>query len=514
MVRTTGAARPGTAPRLAGQIRMPAHGTVLPHLDEISLRALPSQRRALSAVREDDVLAVVGSAVGAAGLAWIVFTQLAPFSGALGALVVWYLTFLVNYAVLIGMRESRQVVIDRVVAAVILSLAGLLVVGLVFVLVYVVNRARAVLPHPNFYVEDLSVTGPLQPLSEGGIWHGIVGTVEQIAIALVITIPLGLITAIYLHEFRSPVSRVVRTIVEAMTALPSIVAGLFIYTTWILTLGNEKSGFAAALALSIMMLPIIIRASDVVLRLVPASLTEASLALGAGQWRTIWHVTLPTARSGLATAIILGTARGIGETSPVLLTAGYAQAVNYDPLHGPQSSLPLLVFMLFGSPQDTMRIRAFGAATVLLTLVLGLFVTARSVGGRGPGQLTRRQSARRAAGSRQDAERFLARFVDPSVTDGPTAPPVTMPVSGTVPSFMPAAAPGVSARPARSAPPPPTVLLDLGDLRDFSGLTAPDVPDAAADPSDDDPSDDETPDDETPDDEMSESDLDDPKETS
>ena len=493
MVKAPTGTRTGAAPRVGGQIRMPAHGTVLPHLDEISLRSLPSRRRALSAVREDDVLAVVGAAVGSAGLTWIVFTQLAPFSGALGALVVWYLMFLVNYAVLIGMRESRQVVIDRVVAAVILSLAGLLVVGLVFVLVYVVSRARAVLPHLNFYTEDLSVTGPLQPLTEGGIWHGIVGTVEQIAIALVITIPLGLVTAVYLHEFHTPVSTVVRTIVEAMTALPSIVAGLFIYTTWILTLGNDKSGFAAALALSIMMLPIIIRASDVVLRLVPASLTEASLALGAGQWRTIWHVTLPTARSGLATAIILGTARGIGETSPVLLTAGYAQAVNYDPFHGPQSSLPLLVFMLFGSPQDTMRIRSFGAATVLLTLVLGLFVTARTIGGRGPGQLTRRQAARRAAGSRQDAERFLARFVQVPVADERSAPTSPVGVAGEVPAFMPAAAPGVSANPTRSAPPPPTVLLDLGDLRDFSGLADPDDPggtDRPADPEDTDDTDD------------------------
>jgi phosphate transport system permease protein len=477
MVRTSVEAGPrATAARLGGQIRMPAHGTVLPHLDEISLRSLPSRRRALSAVREDDVLAVVGAGVGSAGFTWILFTQLAPFSGALGALVVWYLMFLVDYAVLIGMRESRQVVIDRVVAAVILSLAGLLVVGLVFVLVYVVNRALAVLPHLNFYAEDLSVTGPLQPLTEGGIWHGIVGTVEQITIALVITIPLGLITAVYLHEFHTPVSTVVRTIVEAMTALPSIVAGLFIYATWILTLGNEKSGFAAALALSIMMLPIIIRASDVVLRLVPASLTEASLALGAGQWRTIWHVTLPTARSGLATAIILGTARGIGETSPVLLTAGFAQATNYDPLHGPQSSLPLLVFMLFGSPQDTMRIRAFGAATVLLILVLGLFITARTIGGRGPGQLTRRQAARRAAGSRQDAERFLARFAEVPSAEGQAAPTAPVTVVGDVPAYLPAAAPGVSAKPIRSAPPPPTVLLDLGDLRDFSGLTEADDP--------------------------------------
>ena len=111
-------------------------------------------------------------------------------------------------------------------------------------------------------------------------------------------------------------ARVVRTVVEAMTALPSIVAGLFIYTVLILGLGFPRSGFAAAMALSVMMLPIIARASDVVLRVVPGGLREASLALGASRWRTVWHVVLPTARPGLATALILGVARGIGETSP------------------------------------------------------------------------------------------------------------------------------------------------------------------------------------------------------
>ena len=107
-----------------------------------------------------------------------------------------------------------------------------------------------------------------------------------------------------------------------MTALPSILAGLFIFATWILILGFERSGLAASIAVSIMMLPIIIRSADVVLRLVPGNLREASAALGAPQWRTVWHVVLPTARSGLATAVILGVARGVGETAPVLLTVG------------------------------------------------------------------------------------------------------------------------------------------------------------------------------------------------
>ena len=197
-----------------------------------------------------------------------------------------------------------------------------------------------------------------------------------------------------------------RTVVEAMTALPSIIAGLFIYAFYILTFHGPKSGFAAALALTVMMLPIIIRAADVVLRLVPGSLKEASLALGAGQWRTLWHVTLPTARSGLATAVILGMARGIGETSPVLLTAGVTPYVNHNPFEGPQVSLPLQTLLMTRSPYKPYIARGFGAAAVLMMIVLVLFILARKIGGRGPGNLTKRQLARAVAASRRDMVRL------------------------------------------------------------------------------------------------------------
>ncbi|MGW1973808.1 phosphate ABC transporter permease PstA [Streptomyces tubercidicus] len=255
----------------------------------------------------------------------------------------------------------------------------------------------------------MSSTGPLQPLTEGGVKHAIVGTLEQITIALAITVPLGLACAVFLNEVPGGYARFVRTIVEAMTALPSIVAGLFIYATVILILGLEKSGFAAALALSVMMLPIIIRAADVVIRLVPSSLREASYALGAGQWRTVWTVVLPTARSGLTTAVILGTARGIGETSPVLLTAGFTAGLNTNPLSGPQTSLPLATFSLVGSPQPALIARGFGAAALLLALVVLLFVLARAIGGRGPGELSRGQQHRRVLASQRDVVRMSAR---------------------------------------------------------------------------------------------------------
>jgi phosphate transport system permease protein len=379
----------------------------------------PETRRKLSTLRASDVFAVVGAAAGAASFTAVLFTQLAPLSGVIGFFVVAYVAFIGLYALVVSFDEKATIVKDRVIGVFIHGLAALLVIVLAFILVFTVWRGRAALPHWNFYTKDLRNAGPLDLLTQGGIEHAIVGTIEQISIALVITIPLGIVCAVFMSEIPGAFARVVRTITEAMTALPSIVAGLFVYAIIISAhpsisilghhfgLPSHKSGYAAALAISVMMLPIIIRASDVVLRLVPGSLKEASLALGSGQWRTVWHVVLPTARSGLTTAVILGTARGIGETSPVLLTAGYGNAFNKNAFSGePQVSLPLVVFQLTRSGFKNYIIRGFGAAVVLLAMVLVLFIMARVVGGRGPGQLTRRQEHRRVLASRRDADRF------------------------------------------------------------------------------------------------------------
>jgi phosphate transport system permease protein len=171
-----------------------------------------------------------------------------------------------------------------------------------------------------------------------------------------------------------------------MTALPDILAGLFIYTTLIVRLGVQNSGFAAAMALSVMMLPIIARSSEVVLRVIPGGLREASLALGASRWRTVWRVVLPTARSGLATALILGVARGIGETAPVLLTSGASTFFNVNPFSAPMNSLPLFIFSGFESGQRVFSDRLWGAAAVLLGLVLILFMAARLAARSRPGR--------------------------------------------------------------------------------------------------------------------------------
>jgi phosphate transport system permease protein len=338
------------------------------------------ERRTIRGLRVRDWLYFLGAGLGAVSSTAFLFGQVLPFSGAIPFVLISYMLFLVYFAILVSLDDNGQAVADRMVSVTVNSLAFLVFATLVFIVVFTVGRGSTALVNWNFISQDMALAGPLDPLTEGGITHAIVGSLTQIAIALVVTVPLGLITAVYLNEIQSKFSRFVRTIVEAMTALPSIVAGLFIYATAILVLGIQKSGLAAALAISVMMLPIMIRASDVVLRLVPSTLKEASLGLGASNFKTTMMVTLPTARSGLTTAIILATARGVGETSPVLLTSGFTAALNLDPLQGPMVSLPLAIFEFVKSPEPTMIARGFGTAAVLMLLVLVLFALARLLG--------------------------------------------------------------------------------------------------------------------------------------
>lgn len=370
------------------------------------------RRRNTSTVRRSDVLALAGAAGSAVSLTSIVYFWLAPFTGVLGFIVIAYAFFLALYGLLVATDESGPAVRDRLAGAVVHSIGFLLLLALVTVVTYTAWRGRSAVRNTgNFFTEDLSRAGPLDPLDVGGVAHAIVGTLEQISIALVLTVPLGILCAVFLNQIPGRFSRIVRTLTEAASALPSIIAGLFIYATFIIALGGPSSGFAASLAISVMMLPIIIRAADVVLRLVPGNLIEASYALGSSQWRTVWHVVLPTARSGLATAVILGTARGIGETSPVLLTAGYTTRMTTNPFDGAQVSLPLATFQLTRAATDEVIARGFGAGLTLLVLVLILFVVARLIGGRGPGQLSRRQERARRRASVRDVRRFEAREI-------------------------------------------------------------------------------------------------------
>jgi phosphate transport system permease protein len=363
-------------------------------------------KRLTNPLRRESLFAVLGSAAAAISLTALLTHWFTPFSGNIGFTLIAFGLFVLLYGLVVAMDEDGPAVRDRVVSLVVHSIA-VLVFGVMAVVIFfpVFNGAKSLI-HANFYTQDLRLAGPLSPVTVGGLLHAVVGTLEQITITLAITVPLGISCALYMNEVPGRLANLVRAVAAAATALPSIVAGLFIFAMAILEFGLPKSGLAAGLALSVMTLPIIIRAADVVLRLVPAGLKEASYALGAGRWRTALMVTLPTARSGLATAVILGAARGIGETSPVLLTAGYSQYLNASPLSGPQTSLPLATFKLVTSGQQNYITRGYGAAALLMLLVLILFLAARAVGGRGPGQLSSRQRRKRALASVRTAERF------------------------------------------------------------------------------------------------------------
>ncbi|WP_290807863.1 phosphate ABC transporter permease PstA [Herbiconiux sp.] len=409
--------------------------TVIPSSEGIEI----GPRRGLHAVTIDEKFNIIGALAGGMAFSTLLFGWIAPLTGAIGWFIIAYVAFIGIYLLLVAVRADRQEVKDKLATVLMVSAGTILVGALVFIAIYTLARGRDAVLHLNFFTETMKTTGPLDPLTSGGILHAVVGTLIQISIALAITIPLGVTTAVFLNEVGGKFARFVRTISDAMTALPSIVAGLFIYAAVIQLVTHERSGFAASLAITVMMLPIVIRASDVVLRLVPGNLREASYALGTTRWRTVWHVVLPTARSGLVTAVILGTARGIGETSPVLLTSGVTAVMNVNPFSGPMISLPLQVFDFVRSPEPNMVARGFGTAAVLILLVLTLFIVARMIGGKGPGQLSDRQRRNARAESMRDLHRItiledrVARGDYPSRPSASASAPAPTPAPATTP---------------------------------------------------------------------------------
>jgi phosphate transport system permease protein len=340
-----------------------------------------------------DVLDIVGSTIASFCLTWLVYEELTPLSGGLGFFAAWYGLFLAMVWFLARERVGKIQARDRLVGVVVATVGIGILIPLTLIVGYTISRGFHAL-RTQFFTQDLSKAGPLDPATVGGGSAAIVGTLEMVGIATLLSIPLGLATAVFLSEIGGRLARPVRMIVDAMSAIPSIVAGLFIYAAFILTLHQQQEGFAAALALAVLMLPTVTRTAEVVLRLTPGGLREASLALGGGEWATVRRILLPTARAGLLTAVILGIARIVGETAPLIITALGNTSYNADPFHGKQDALPLFIYRLIRFPQAQAIQRAWTAAFVLLMLVLVLFVIARIIGGRGPGHIGRLKRAR------------------------------------------------------------------------------------------------------------------------
>ncbi|MFL6075036.1 MAG: phosphate ABC transporter permease PstA [Mycobacteriales bacterium] len=230
----------------------------------------------------------------------------------------------------------------------------------------------------EFFTHSMNGVGPLD--HNGGAYHALIGTVEQVGIAIILTVPVGILAAIYLVEYgRGWLASSIRFFVDVMTGIPSIVAGLFVLAFWVLGLHQGYSGFAAALALSVLMLPTVVRSSEEMLRLVPLALREGAYALGVPRWKTILRVVLPTALPGVVTGVMLGVARIMGETAPVLLTAFGADFIVNDPFSGPQQSLSLYVFSQARKTGGGYVDRAWTAALTLVLFVLLLNILARLV---------------------------------------------------------------------------------------------------------------------------------------
>lgn len=272
-------------------------------------------------------------------------------------------------------RDRRRHRHDRIAAAVLMAAISLALAPLVAVLTFTAVRGARRLS-PGFLWHSMKGVGPLD--SYGGAYHAILGTLEQVGIAALVAVPFGLLVAVWLAE--RPVGRFARTVrfaVDVMTGIPSIVAGLFIYAAWVLALHRGYSGLGAGLALAVLMLPIVVRSAEEMIKLVPMELREAAAALGVPRWRAMISVVLPSASAGITTGVTLAIARVTGETAPLLLTAFGADAINRSPMHGPQSALPLFVFSQAGSASRFAVQRAWTGALTLVVVVVVLTAVAR-----------------------------------------------------------------------------------------------------------------------------------------
>ncbi|MCM2577335.1 phosphate ABC transporter permease PstA [Streptomyces meridianus] len=292
--------------------------------------------------------------------------------GLIAALVFVAGTYLVT-TVVEGKRQAK----DRIATSLVWVCFVLAIVPLASLAWTTVTRGLRVL---DGYFLSHSMAGLQNDEPGGGVYHAIIGTLEQVGLATLMAVPIGLLTAVYLVEYgRGRLAKAVTFFVDVMTGIPSIVAGLFILSTWVLTFGMGFSGFAGSMALAILMMPVVVRSTEEMLKLVPDELREASLALGVPKWRTILKVVLPTAVGGIATGVMLAVARITGETAPVLLLVSGSMFINNDPFNDVQSSLPLYVFEQYAVGTPAAVDRAWAAALVLIAIVMLLNLLARGI---------------------------------------------------------------------------------------------------------------------------------------
>jgi phosphate transport system permease protein len=296
-------------------------------------------------------------------------------------LTVVYGVVLGTLAVYVASRavEGPRKATDRFVTCVVTTAFAIAMVPLVSLVWTVLSKGLKRLDGEFFNSSMLGIVG-----EGGGAYHAILGTLIITAITAVISVPIGLLTAIYLVEYgRGRLSRAITFLVDVMTGIPSIVAGLFAFALFAIFFGpGVRLGIMGAVALSVLMIPVVVRSSEEVLKLVPNELREAAYALGVPKWRTIVKVVLPTAIAGLATGVTLAVARVIGETAPLLITVGIINGTNTDPFDGRMATLPVFAYYQLtqpGFPPEFAIDRAWTAALILIILVMALNVVGRLI---------------------------------------------------------------------------------------------------------------------------------------
>ncbi|MFF8032721.1 phosphate ABC transporter permease PstA [Streptomyces sp. NPDC016626] len=317
-------------------------------------------------------------AAGSAALGYGVSAAAGLHSDIQWALIAALLFVTGSYAISAKVEGRRQAK-DRTATSLVWVAFLMAVIPLASLIWETVKRGVKVLD-VYFLTHSMGVVADTDP--GGGIYHAILGTLEQVGLAALISVPIGVLTAIYLVEYgRGKLAKAVTFFVDVMTGIPSIVAGLFILSLWVLILKMGPSGFAGSMALAILMIPVVVRSTEEMLKLVPNELREASLALGVPKWRTILKVVLPTSLGGIITGVMLAVARITGETAPVLLLVWVTNFINANPFSDPQASLPMYIYLQYansggsGAAYD----RAWAAALTLIAFIMILNLAARGI---------------------------------------------------------------------------------------------------------------------------------------
>ena len=281
----------------------------------------------------------------------------------------------------LGHKSRGRAVKDVIARIVMWGSFGLAIVPLVWILFTVISKGVGLLLESSWWTNSQRNINSTDV--GGGAIHAIQGTLIQAGVTAVIAVPIGVLTAIYLVEYgRGAIARAVSFMVDILTGVPSIVAALFVYAVWVTTFGFQRVGFAVCLALVLLMLPVVVRSTEEMLKLVPNELREASYALGVPKWRTVAKVVLPTALAGIVTGVTLAVARVIGETAPLLIIAGMTDSVNFNLFDGRMATLPVFTYSSVrspGIPPEFSIDRAWGAALTLLVIVMLLNLIARLV---------------------------------------------------------------------------------------------------------------------------------------